>query len=132
MLNLTELAYASNSLQVPATKPLSGDALLDVLSTLANPHRLRVVAALTGGRNYVSQLARELSMSRPLLQMHLKKLEHAGLVTSHLELSEDGKALNYYTLSPFSLLLDPTVISTAVATLSPPTDAGAVPARKNR
>jgi DNA-binding transcriptional ArsR family regulator len=39
---------------------VSGDVLLRVLAALANPHRLRIVAALTGGRNYVSQLARDL------------------------------------------------------------------------
>ena len=33
---------------------MTGDELLQVLATLANPHRLRVVAALTEERNYVS------------------------------------------------------------------------------
>ena len=59
-----------------------GDRLLTVLSALDNPHRLRVLAALqAGGRNYVSQLAREIGISRPLLHLHLNKLEEAGLVT---------------------------------------------------
>jgi len=35
---------------------LTGDDLLRVLATLANPHRLRVIASLTRERNYVSQL----------------------------------------------------------------------------
>ncbi|MFL6728024.1 MAG: ArsR/SmtB family transcription factor [Sphingomicrobium sp.] len=39
------------------------------------------------GRNYVSQLAREQGISRPLLHLHLQKLEEAGLITSRLELS---------------------------------------------
>ena len=60
---------------------MTGDALLRVLATLANPHRLRVVAALAQQRNYVSRLARELGISRALLQVHLRKLEAAGLVT---------------------------------------------------
>jgi DNA-binding transcriptional ArsR family regulator len=69
--------------------PLSGDQLLGVLAALASPHRLRIVAALkTDGRNYVSQLAREVGLSRPLLHLHLAKLEEAGLVTSKLELAE--------------------------------------------
>ncbi len=43
-------------------------SLLAMLSVLDNPHRLRMIAALTsGGRNYVSQLAREIGISRPLL-----------------------------------------------------------------
>lgn len=111
-------------------KSLTGDALVDVLSTIANPHRLRVLAALACGRNYVSQLARELSMSRPLLQMHLKKLESAGLVTSKLELSDDGKAMHFYELAPFSILLDAPALAKAAKTLSPPSDAGERPARK--
>jgi DNA-binding transcriptional ArsR family regulator len=40
---------------------LEGDQLLAMLAALANPHRLRIIAMLaSGGRNYVSQLAREL------------------------------------------------------------------------
>ena len=31
---------------------MTGDALLQVLATLANPHRMRVVAALAQERNY--------------------------------------------------------------------------------
>ena len=106
---------------------LSGDRLIEVLATLASPHRLRVLAALTGGRTYVSQLARDLGISRALLQVHLKKLEKAGLVTAHLELSEDGKALKYYEATPFSLHLSPHVVAVAVTTLSNAGDGDAVP-----
>jgi DNA-binding transcriptional ArsR family regulator len=43
-----------------------GDRLLAMLSALDSPLRLRIIAALqTGGRNYVSQLAREIGISRP-------------------------------------------------------------------
>ena len=59
---------------------MTGDELVHVLATLASPHRMRVVAALIRKRSYVSQLARELGMSRALLQVHLRKLEAAGLV----------------------------------------------------
>lgn len=97
---------------------LSGDELLAALSALSNPHRLRVIAALAGGRNYVSQLARELGMGRPLLHMHLQRLEAVGLVSSRLELSEDGKAMRYFEVAPFFLSLTPAVIADAVRTLS--------------
>ncbi|MTV38462.1 helix-turn-helix domain-containing protein [Duganella radicis] len=101
------------------SKHLTGDQLLTALSALSNPHRLRVVAALaTGGRNYVSQLARELNISRPLLHLHLQKLEEAGLVTSQLELSDDGKALNYFETAPFAIDLTPATIAQAVQTLT--------------
>lgn len=59
----------------------SGDQLLSILSVLANPQRLRIMAALAAnGRNYISQHAREVGIGRPLL--HLQKLEALGLLTS--------------------------------------------------
>jgi DNA-binding transcriptional ArsR family regulator len=102
------------------TSALPGDELLRVLSALASPHRLRVLAALAGGRNYVSQLARELGMGRPLLHLHLRRLEEAGLVRGSLELSVDGKAMKYYEVTPFALELTPEVIAAAAATLTLP------------
>ncbi len=99
----------------------NGDRLLDKLTALANPIRLRILAALQlNGRNYVSQLARDLGISRPLLHLHLRKLEDAGLVTSQLELSTDGKALNYFDITPFNLILTPSSIADAVQTLTCP------------
>ena len=59
--------------------------------------------------------------------MHLKKLEKAGLVTAHLELSEDGKALEYYEATPFSLHLTPDVVAVAATTLSNAGDGDALP-----
>jgi len=98
---------------------LSGEQLLSMLSALANPHRLRIIAALQSqGRNYVSQLAREIGISRPLLHLHLQKLEEAGLVTSQLELSPDGKALNYFEVSRFALEITPAAIAEAAKSLS--------------
>ena len=81
---------------------------------MANPLRLRVIAELSGGRVHVSELARRLGISRPLLYMHLDRLEKAGIVTGHLELSEDGKAMKYFELAPFELRLNAEVIIAAV------------------
>ena len=101
-------------------EPSAGDQLLAMLAALDNPHRLRIIAALTsGGRNYVSQLAREIGISRPLLHLHLQKLEDAGLVSSQLELSDDGKALNYFAATDFAIDLRPSTIVEAVKTLTP-------------
>ena len=98
----------------------SGDRLLAILAALANPHRLRIIQALhTGGRNYVSRLAREIGISRPLLHLHIQKLEDAGLVTGKLELSEDGKALNFIELVPFDIHLTSAKIAAAASTLTP-------------
>ena len=99
--------------------PPTGDRLLAMLAALANPHRLRVVAALASdGRNYVSQLARDVGISRPLLHLHLQKLEQAGLVTSKLELSPDGKALNFFEVIDFDIPLTPAAIAVAARTLT--------------
>ena len=96
-----------------------GDQFLATLAALANPHRMRIVAALAGGgRNYVSQLARDIGISRPLLHLHLQKLQDAGLVTSKLELSRDGKALNYFEVAPFAFDLTPTAVADAAKTLT--------------
>ena len=105
------------------TADLTGDALLRVLATLANPHRLRVVAALAEQRNYVSQLARELGLSRALLQVHLRKLQAAGLISAAIEVSEDGKAMKFYEVTPFAIQLTPKAIMVAATTLT----AGAEP-----
>jgi predicted transcriptional regulator len=88
--------------------------LLSVLTALANSQRLRVIAELGRGRVHVSELARRLGMSRPLLYMHLDKLEKAGLINGHLELSEDGKAMKYYELAHFELRLNAAAITSAV------------------
>ena len=102
--------------------PVTGDHLLTMLAALANPHRLRIIAALTAaGRNYVSQLARDVGISRPLLHLHLQRLEDAGLVTSSLELSRDGKALKFFEVAKFDLGLTPAAIAAAAASLTPDT-----------
>ena len=100
--------------------PPEGDRLLAMLAALANPHRLRVIAALsTQGRTYISQLARQIGISRPLLHLHLQRLEEVGLVSSQLELSSDGKALNYFQVTDFALQFTPATIAAAANTLTP-------------
>jgi len=100
------------------SKHLTGDELLALLAALSNPHRLRIIAALrVGGRNYISQLARELGISRPLLHLHVQKLQDAGLVVSRMEVSADGKALNYIEVADFDYALTPDLIAAAVASL---------------
>ena len=41
----------------------------------------------------------------------------AGVVTSKLELSADGKALNYFEVTDFAVLLTPAAIAEAAASL---------------
>ena len=95
-----------------------------MLTAVANPQRMRVVAELTGGRVHVSELARRLGMSRPLLYMHLDRLEKAGLVVGRLELSEDGKAMKYFELAPFDVRLTAETITEAVRSEAVRSEAG--------
>jgi predicted transcriptional regulator len=97
---------------------VTGDSLLRVLASLANPHRMRVVAALAAERNYVSRLSRDLGISRALLQVHLRKLEAAGLISASVEVSADGKAMKFYEVAPFAVHLTPETVRAAARTLS--------------
>jgi DNA-binding transcriptional ArsR family regulator len=104
------------------TEPLTREEeLLATLTAVANPLRLRVIAELAEGRVHVSELARRLGISRPLLYMHLDRLEKAGIVTGHLELSGDGKAMKYFDLAPFELRLTAEVITEVLRASAPST-----------
>jgi ArsR family transcriptional regulator len=97
---------------------VDGDELVRLLSALASPQRLRILAALADGRRYVTELAREVGLSRPLVHAHLAKLAAAGLVTSELALADEGHGIRYVKVSPFTLHLTPALIAEAVRTLS--------------
>ncbi|WP_110945383.1 ArsR/SmtB family transcription factor [Streptomyces avicenniae] len=99
----------------------TGNQLLTVLAALSNPHRIRILAALTERRNYVSRLAREIGIGRPLLHMHLARLEAAGLVTGSTETGADGKAMKYFDVTPFVYELTPATVAEAARTLTLPT-----------
>ena len=76
---------------------------ISVFDALSHPVRIKIIGILAEGRQYVSELARLVNNSRPLLYMPLKKLETARLVTSAMEISESGKAMKYYALEDFEL-----------------------------
>ena len=97
---------------------VEGDQLLGMVAALANPIRLRILAQLADRRDYVSHLAREIGISRPLLHMHLQRLEAVGLVVGNLELSEDGKALKFYDVADFDIHLTAATVAFAAKTLT--------------
>ena len=99
------------------TEGLTAAELTGILAALANPHRMRIVAALVEGRVHVSRLARDVGLSRPLVHMHLQRLEAAGLVTGTLELSDDGKAMKYFEVVPFAVRLTPEIVTAAAETI---------------
>jgi DNA-binding transcriptional ArsR family regulator len=94
---------------------LTSEELLAALTAIGHPLRLRIIAELADGRVHVSELARRIGMSRPLLYMHLDRLEKAGLVAGSLELSEDGKAMKYFELVPFEVRVTAETVVRALA-----------------
>ncbi|MGW5739682.1 MULTISPECIES: ArsR/SmtB family transcription factor [Streptomyces] len=93
---------------------MDSEELLAFLSAVGHAQRIRIITELAPGQLYVSELARRLGVSRPLLYMHLERLEKAGLVVGRLELSDDGKALKYFELAPFDVRLNVETILAAV------------------
>lgn len=93
----------------------TGLELSDTLAAIASHQRMRILSLLAEERLHVSELARQVGMSRALLYMHLTKLETAGFVTGKLELSPDGKAHKYYEVLPFKLTIDLSTIVAAIA-----------------
>jgi predicted transcriptional regulator len=90
---------------------IRSDELLTLLGALSNPYRLKIIAILHQEKQYVSQLARELGISRPLLYLHLQKLEDAKLINGYHEISDSGKAMKYYELNSFSITLNVDLIA---------------------
>ena len=88
--------------------------LAGVIAALDHPTRRRIVATLLVRGTHVSQLARDLEVSRPVLHVHLARLQEAGLVTSSLRFSDDGKALRHFELQPFDFRLTPEAISESI------------------
>jgi len=106
---------------MPQDEQTGIERLSALLTAVSSPQRLRILAALADGPVHVSGLARLVGMSRPLLYMHLARLEEAGFIAGRLELSPDGKALKIYDIVPFSVTVD---IATIVSAAGPvhPTD----------
>jgi DNA-binding transcriptional ArsR family regulator len=94
---------------------LTSEELVAMLTAIGHPLRLQIIAELAAGRVHVSELARRLGMSRPLLYMHLDRLEKAGLVAGQLELSQDGKAMKYFELVPFEMRITAETVVRALA-----------------
>lgn len=82
--------------------------IVKVFDSLSHPFRLKIMGLLFESRHHVSELARMMNISRPLLYMHLQKLEAAGLIKGIHEISHDGKAMKYYEIQEFKFIITPT------------------------
>lgn len=83
---------------------------IKLFDAISHPMRIKIIGILAEEQKYVSELARILNISRPLLYMHLKKLEAAELVSGHHEISESGKAIKYFELKVFDIHLTPKLL----------------------
>ena len=81
-----------------------------LFDALSHPMRIKIIGTLYEKRRYVSELAKLMNMSRPLLYMHLKKLEDANIVTSTYEISELGKSMKFYEVRAFDIALTPELL----------------------
>jgi len=80
--------------------------------------RIKVIGVLSEKRRYVSELAKLMNMSRPLLYMHLKKLEEAAIITGSYEISDTGKSMKYYEIRSFNIHLTPELLTALSMTIS--------------
>ena len=97
---------------------MNAEQLSTWLTAIASPQRMRILSTIASAPLHVSEIARRVEMSRALLYMHLAKLEEAGFVTGHHELTEDGKALKFFTAVQFSSTIDLATLVAAVAASS--------------
>jgi len=82
------------------------DEIINLCGTLSNKHRLCIIAALSGKRKYISELASELEVSRHILYLHLRNLEEVGILKGKTELGKSNRARRYYELCDFELCLN--------------------------
>ena len=81
-------------------------SLAQLLDALGNEHSLKIISILASGECFVSELAKMVGISRPLLYLHLKKLENAGLVESEIRhFEEPPYTKKFYRAKNFELIL---------------------------
>ncbi len=82
------------------------ESLAQLLDALGNEHSLNIMSILANGECFVSELAKMVGISRPLLYLHLKKLENAGLVESEIRhFEEPPYTKKFYRAKNFELTL---------------------------
>ena len=81
--------------------------MVRVLKVLSVELRLQILALLAEKPRYAYELARELGISYPLVHLHLRALERAGLIASEYEVAEGGKLRRYYRVKDFRIEISP-------------------------
>lgn len=80
--------------------------IVDIGEALSHPVRLKLLYLLAEKERYVYELAKDLNLSRQVINLHLKRLEKAGFVESDLRLEEDDmRAKKFFKLKEFEVSL---------------------------
>lgn len=93
------------------------EELAKKLKALAHPLRLKIINLLAreGEHMYLSEIAKDLGISRALAKVHLKKLQSADMVKSRVILVEgEARALRYYELQDFDIHISPKLLKEEV------------------
>ncbi len=91
------------------------ESLARLLDALGNEHSLKIISILASGECFVSELAKMVGISRPLLYLHLKKLENSGLVESEIRhFEEPPYTKKFYRAKNFELKLSLDIIKDIV------------------
>lgn len=93
------------------------DELGDKLHALSHPIRMKIILLLLKEQKdmYLNEIANNLEINRALAKIHLKKLEHAGIVKSWIVLIKgEAKALRYYRLLDFDIHITPELLEKEV------------------
>ncbi|WP_094228327.1 ArsR/SmtB family transcription factor [Methanolobus psychrotolerans] len=73
---------------------------------ISHPVRLKLLYLLSERERYIYDLAKDLDLSRQVVQLHLKRLENAGFVESDLRLEDnDNRAKKFFRLKEFDVKL---------------------------
>ena len=87
---------------------MENEELVSQLKALGQIIRLEIMITLTEGEKYLSDIAKQVGVSRALAKVHLNKLYEAKLVDTRVVLVEDeARALRYYKLRDFHIELSP-------------------------
>jgi ArsR family transcriptional regulator len=80
--------------------------IVDIGEALSHPVRLKLLYLLSERERYVYELAKDLDLSRQVVNLHLKRLEKAGFVESDLRLEDDDmRAKKFFRLKQFEVFL---------------------------
>ena len=80
--------------------------IVEIGEALSHPIRLKLLYLLAERERYVYELAKDLNLSRQVINLHLKRLEKAGFVESDLRLDDDDmRAKEFFRLKEFEVYL---------------------------